>query len=244
MLVMEKPVSTFVIHLLILEIEASLNLKRELTALGHTVHTTPDSEELVTYPADDAAPSAIVIVSDDRHRKELRSIVRDTAVDTSQPVVVVAPELGEADRLGLLRGGAIAIIENTYSVREIALRIHRLLDLRKPEAEGAKASRQVWYHGEHELVIDENAHKVFLNDRYVRLTETEWRLLHYLSSRWDAICAREAIIHESMGYNDAYPYLRSLDAHVKNLRKKLDNPGWIETVRGYGYQFMGQQEPK
>lgn len=234
--------STFIIHLIILEIETSLHLKRELAALGHRVHTTPDAEELLTQPADADARSAIVIVSDDRHRKDLRGIVRDTAVIPSRPVVVVSPELGEADRLGLLRGGAIAIMENTYSVREIALRIHRLLDLRGPETEREDAMRRVWYHGDDKLVIDENAHKVFRNDRYIRLTETEWRLIHYLASRWDAICAREAIIHESMGYNDAYPYLRSLDAHVKNLRKKLDNPGWIETVRGYGYQFMGQPE--
>jgi DNA-binding response OmpR family regulator len=235
-------VSTFAIRLLILEIETSLHLKRELTTLGHAVHTTPDVEELLLPPADPDVPSATVIVSDDRHRKDLRSIVADTALDASRPVIVVAPELGEADRLGLLRGGAIAIIENTYSVREIALRIHRLLDLRAPEAETVATERQTWLYGKHKLVIDENAHKVFLDDRYIRLTETEWRLLHYLASRWDAICAREAIIHESMGYSDAYPYLRSLDAHVKNLRKKLDNPGWIETVRGYGYQFMGQHK--
>lgn len=242
MILMEKSASTFVIHLLILEIEASLLLKRELTALGHTVYTTPDREELLARPVEDDTRSAIVIVSDEGHRKDLRVIVRDAAVERWRPVIVVSPELGEADRLGLLRGGTIAIIANTFSVREIALRIHRLLDLRTADNNPEETERKTWYYCNDKLIIDENAHKVFLNDRYIRLTETEWRLLHYLASRWDAICARDAIIHESMGYNDAYPYLRSLDAHVKNLRKKLDNPGWIETVRGYGYQFMGSEK--
>ncbi len=231
------------LKLLLLDVHHSFRIKRELTRLGYRVETASSAGELFSTNEQELTArtgGCIVIVADRLHNKHLLEIVRRIDLETDEPVVLVTAPLGELDRLTVLRNGATAIIENSLPVREIALRIDRLLALQRAER-GYIPDHGMWTLGNGCLVIDDDMHKAFLNDEHIRLTETEWRLLHYLAYRAGAICARESIIHESMGYDDAAPYLRSLDAHIKNLRKKLGDLPWIETVRGFGYQFLGER---
>jgi DNA-binding response OmpR family regulator len=232
------------ITLLLLDLAHSFRIKQELTRLGYTVESFSSVAELGDSRGQEDSSGddgCVVAVVDRAHQARLVELVRHLMVATSEHVVLVTPPLGESDRLSVLRNGAAAIMENTLPVREIAVRVDRLLVFRRVEQPYTPLC-SAWTLDEDTLLIDDDVHKAFLNDRYVRLTETEWRLLHYLAYRSPAICARESIIHESMGYDDAAPYLRSLDAHIKNLRKKLENPGWIETVRGFGYQFTGTRK--
>lgn len=229
------------INLLLLDVDHSFRLKQELSRLGYVVETVTSVSALngeTTSGDADAQEGCVVAVVDKAHQQRLVEIVRHLTIRTDEPILLVTPPLGEADRLSILRNGAAAIMKNTLPVREIAVRVDRMLSVRRVE------SRQIpmcgsWERDDQVLVIDDDVHKAFLNGEYLRLTETEWRLLHYLAYRTPAICARESIIHESMGYDEATPYLRSLDAHIKNVRKKLGDGSWIETVRGYGYQFVG-----
>jgi two-component system response regulator ResD len=232
------------IRLLLLDVNNSFRIKQELSRLGYPVDIASSVGELFSSD-DELEPTVrtgggIVVVADRTHQKQLLEIVRRIDMETDEPLVLVTPPMGEADRLTVLRNGATVIIENSLPIREIALRIDRLLDIQRIDSVYAPAYGE-WTLGVSHLVIDDDIHKVFLDDEYIRLTETEWRLLRYLAYRAGAICAREAIIRESMCYDDAGPYLRSLDAHIKNLRKKLKDQPWIETVRGFGYQFVGER---
>ncbi|MDA3950218.1 MAG: response regulator transcription factor [Spirochaeta sp.] len=231
------------IDLLLLDVDHSFRIKQELSRLGYTVDTVSSVAALGNdTPSDESAAQdgCVVAVVDKAHQHQLVEVVRHLTIRTDQPIVLVTPPLGENDRLSVLRNGAAAIMENTLPIREIAVRVDRLLAFRRVENPRTPMCGS-WELGEQLLIVDDDVHKAFLNGEYVRLTETEWRLLHYLAYRAPAICARESIIHESMGYDEAAPYLRSLDAHIKNVRKKLGDGAWIETVRGFGYQFVGSR---
>jgi two-component system phosphate regulon response regulator PhoB len=53
------------------------------------------------------------------------------------------------------------------------------------------------------------------------------------------VVSRERLLGESLDYLVAEGSERTVDTHIKNLRSKLGDPGWIETVRGFGYRFSG-----
>lgn len=240
-MVREDVVSKTAVNVLVFDMERSLQLKRELTLLGHSVSLLPSVDELLQTEEQEGRMSvAAVVVAGSWDRSHVIETIKRIGSKATRPAILVTAEMAEGDRLTVLRLGAGAIIENSLSAREIALRIDRLVTVTHVEQVQAP-EKGMWQLRDEVLVIDDEAHKTFINGVFIRLTETEWRLLHYLANHSGAICARETLVRNCMGYEDTGPYLRSLDAHVKNLRKKLGDSGWIETVRGYGYQFVGSR---
>lgn len=86
------------------------------------------------------------------------------------------------------------------------------------------------------LVLDPDNFAITLRGEAVRATKTEFQLLAYLMERRGKVVAREDLMRDIMGY-DNYLYDRTIDTHVKNLRKKLGDSVAIETVRGTGYRM-------
>jgi len=240
-MVREDVVSTTAMNVLVFDMERSLQLKRELTLLGHSVSLLPSVDELIQTEEQKGRRSiAAIVVAGTWDRSHVIETIKRIGSKPSRPAILVTAEMAEGDRLTVLRLGASAIIENSLSAREIALRIDRLVTVTRVEPVELP-DKGMWQLRDEVLLVDDQAHKVFVNGVFIRLTETEWRLLHYLANHSGAICAREILVRNCMGYEDTGPYLRSLDAHVKNLRKKLGDSDWIETVRGYGYQFVGSR---
>jgi DNA-binding response OmpR family regulator len=75
----------------------------------------------------------------------------------------------------------------------------------------------------------------------VELTPTEFRLLRYLISNPERPCSRDELIEAVWGYASDVSSDRTVDVHIRHLRKKLEddpaNPRWLVTVRGVGYKF-------
>jgi DNA-binding response OmpR family regulator len=87
------------------------------------------------------------------------------------------------------------------------------------------------------LLIDENAHYVYVNDQAVELTPKEFELLLYLVDHEGRALNRDQIVNAVWNY-DFYGDMRTVDVHIKNLRLKLGDKGdYIQTVRGIGYRF-------
>ncbi len=215
-----------------------VQLKRELTLLDFTVLVlTKSSKNGEELPVHDTI-LGVAVWAFGWTREGLFEQVRTLTNGGIFHPIVIANEIPEGDRFHLFRLGISALLSGSLSNRELALRIHGLLEISGPVNTGS-AGVAAWQLGRHVIRIDENLHKIFKNGIYVKLTETEWRVLHYLASRAGAICSREAIVDHCMGYESPTAYLRSLDTHIKNIRKKLGPYPWIETVRGYGYQFTG-----
>src|SRR5690606_40309143 len=88
-----------------------------------------------------------------------------------------------------------------------------------------------------DLVIDAVRHRVDINDREVRLTATEFRLLHYLASYPGRVFSREQLLNRALG-DDVVIVDRNIDVHIRGIRKKMDiDPPLIETIRGVGYRM-------
>ncbi|MCF7928443.1 MAG: response regulator transcription factor [Spirochaetales bacterium] len=75
-----------------------------------------------------------------------------------------------------------------------------------------------------------------------QLTPAEWEVCLHLSRHPGQVFSREQLLNACFGYL-ADGYERTIDTHIKNIRQKLGNRGWIETVRGYGYRFAGTPLP-
>ena len=92
------------------------------------------------------------------------------------------------------------------------------------------------------LVVDMRTHRVSIDGVEIALTPKEFGLLQMLASDPGATFTREAIIEEVW---DAHWYgpTKTLDVHIAALRKKLGDPGWIETIRGVGFRLRDDGVP-
>src|SRR5690606_21087814 len=89
-----------------------------------------------------------------------------------------------------------------------------------------------------DLQIDSARHKVTVRGQEVRLTATEFRILHYLASHPGRVFTREQLLSRTLG-DDVVVVDRNIDVHIRGIRKKMNvDPPYIETIRGVGYRFM------
>ncbi|HEX9436410.1 MAG TPA: response regulator transcription factor [Candidatus Limnocylindria bacterium] len=189
-----------------------------------------------------AAPALVVLdlgLPDVPGETVLREI--RTAGDT--PVLILSARAGEEDRLAGLGLGADDYVTKPFSPRELTLRVRAIL--RRATREPAAADqRQLRFDGG-ALVIDIDRHEVSRRSKPVPLTPTEWGLLLALAEHPGRAFTRAELINRVQGY-EYEGYERTVDAHVKNLRRKIEAdpqaPRLIETVTGVGYRFGGHPD--
>ncbi|OPL13726.1 MAG: ArsR family transcriptional regulator [delta proteobacterium ML8_D] len=149
------------------------------------------------------------------------------------PVIMVTAMGGETDRILGLELGADDYIVKPFSPRELVLRVKAVL-LRVYPDETAVTDK-ILQIGPVEL--DSLKHLVHVDRTRLKLTMTEFRLLHELMSHAGMVRTREILLENVWGYSFS-GYDRTIDTHVRRLRKKLGTASsYIETVRGLGYLF-------
>ncbi len=141
----------------------------------------------------------------------------------------------EADQLVGLELGADDYITKPFSPRLVVARVRALLRRTEQSPEAHQMLRLV------DLEIDLDGHTVRRSGELVELTPTEFNLLVALLSQPGRAFSRLQLLDASQG--TAYEgYERTIDAHIKNLRAKLEpdpkKPRYIETVFGVGYRFI------
>ena len=149
------------------------------------------------------------------------------------PIVMVTAKAEEADELIGLALGADDYVTKPYSMRVLIQRIKKELRHRQAQDDAA-ATPVVECQG---VTIDRHRHRVLHRGEVLALTPTEFRLLEVLVRQAGRAFSRPELMDAAIG-EDAMVLERTIDVHIKSLRKKLGPAAeLIETVRGIGYRF-------
>jgi two-component system phosphate regulon response regulator PhoB len=152
------------------------------------------------------------------------------------PIIMLTARGEESDRVLGLEVGADDYIVKPYSPREMIARINALL--RRSEVQSAVALKE--YAG---VCIDLDAHKVTRDGKMIRLSPICFKLLATLLERPGYVFSRDRLLGRVWG-GDVFVEPRTVDVHIRRLRKSLNIPGsvhLIRTVRGAGYSIDEQQ---
>ncbi len=154
-----------------------------------------------------------------------------------QPVLMVTARDEESDKVLGLELGADDYIVKPFSLRELISRIRAALRRAYGELAGPASQRLVFG----EIDIDLERLSVIKAGQPVLLTPTEFKLLRHLVTNPDIPLSREALIEAVWGYASEIEDDRTIDAHMRHLREKIEadpsEPRWLVTVRGVGYRF-------
>jgi two-component system phosphate regulon response regulator PhoB len=145
------------------------------------------------------------------------------------PIIILSAKSRETDKVVGLELGADDYVTKPFSPRELIARIKAVLRRHKEQPATEMKIGQI--------VIDSVKHKVMVKGQEVELTATEFRLLEALAKRLGAVLSRSQLL-DAAGADESMVYDRTVDAHIKSLRRKLGRAkDYIETVRGIGYRF-------
>ena len=158
------------------------------------------------------------------------------------PILMLTARDSEDDLLRGLRIGADDYMTKPFSPRELSARARALLR-RSRSAQEPQADVLLRAGGR--LRIDPGRHRAYLDEHEVGLTESEFRLLLTLARFPGRAYSRFELINKVQGH-DFEGYERTIDAHIKNVRRKLGDDArssrFIETVYGMGYRFSEEQK--
>jgi len=164
--------------------------------------------------------------------------VRELRKDTDIPVIFMTARVAEEDRIHGFELGADDYISKPFSPKELVLRVQAIFRRVDGGQKVDRGHRHMYKAEEGILCFDEMEHKVTVDGQVVALTAAEWRILGLLIENSSRILPRSEILKKCFDYSSE-SYERIADTHIKNLRAKLGPYPWIETVRGYGYRFIG-----
>lgn len=151
------------------------------------------------------------------------------------PIIMVTARVEETDRLIGLELGADDYVTKPYSPREVVARVRAVLR-RANAAEITSSLIRVA-----DLEIDLDAYSVNRGDEPIDLTRTEFAILATLAGHPGRVYSRLQLLENTQEGVSFEGYERTIDAHIKNLRSKLEpnpkQPVYVETVFGVGYRF-------
>lgn len=162
-----------------------------------------------------------------------RDVCRTLRRESDVPIIMLTALTEEVDQVTGLEIGADDYIAKPFSPRALVARVRALLRRSKG---GVKAPSLIRTGG---LEVDPERYSVAFNDEPIKLTPNEFKLLQLLAARPGQILTREQLLEDMHGIASSFD--RSVDSHIKNLRKKLEvasGRNMIETVYGVGYRFV------
>jgi DNA-binding response OmpR family regulator len=209
-------------------------VQRYLRRDGHRVLTAADGEEGLRI-ARERKPDLVVL---DLMLPKLGGIevCRALRAESDVAVIMLTARVEEEDRLTGLDVGADDYMTKPFSPRELAARVRAVLR-RASRLEDDNGPQLIESDG---LTVDVRKHIAEIDDRRIKLTPTELRILRVLMAEPGRIFSREHIISRVFG-DDFEGFDRTVDTHISNLRRKLEgkaeHPKYVQTVYGAGYRF-------
>lgn len=229
--------------ILIVEDEAAIvtmlryNLERE----GYRVYSTGDGEEALTM-VKEYKPDLIILdwMLPSMTGIEVCKQLRWSNDTKNIPIIMLSARGEEGDRIRGLDVGADDYMVKPFSPSELTARIKAVFRRIRPSL----SEQKMEFAG---IAMDLSTHKVTRNDEDVHLSPTEFGLLRYLIEHPGRVFSREQLLDSVWGH-DIYVELRTVDVHIRRLRKALDydgkQPDLIRTVRSAGYALEEHEEPQ
>ena len=210
-------------------------LRRYLERAGLSVLTTASGTEALRL----LASADLVLLDLGLPDIDGTDLLREIRLLERLPVIVLTARSTTEDRIRGLELGADDYVTKPFSPHEVVLRVqavlHRLSD--------APSGNTPASYGRNRLRIDETSHRAWLDDKSLDLTPTEGGLLSAMATAPGRVYSRYELVNRVRGY-EYEGYERTIDSHVKNLRRKLGTTGAdvIETVLGVGYRLTLQRD--
>ena len=211
-------------------------LRAYLEQAGYQVVVAYDGETALHLFRRERPDLAILdLMLPDRDGWDVTRIVRGDPGLSATPIIMLTARVEDQDKIIGLELGADDYVTKPFNPREVVARVRAVL--RRAQGEPVP-SRVIRVGG---VVIDQDAHQVEVNGQPVQLTPTEFSLLRALAEHPGHALTRLELIEKGLGYS--YEGLeRTVDSHIKNLRRKLQKAGarddLIETVFGVGYRIV------
>lgn len=220
-------------RVMVVEDEAKIAalLRDYLEAAGYAVRVCGDGADAVTQTL--AWPADIALLDVNLPGKDGLAICRDLRAASDLPILMLTARVEEIDRVLGLELGADDYVCKPFSPRELVARVR------------AQLRRSQVIPGEHgatgALCFDEEAHQAHIARSLLALTPVEYRLLKALAARPGSVLSRARLIDAAYADHRIVSE-RTMDSHMKNLRRKLQDAGGdavtIEGVYGVGYKLV------
>jgi len=150
-------------------------------------------------------------------------------------VIMLTAKTEETDKIVGLSVGADDYVTKPFSPRELTARVKAALRRMKGKSGPEEGEVMVFQN----IRIDSGGRQVWVDERPVELTATEFDLLKTLAEHRGMVLSREQLLEKVWGY-DYYGETRVVDVHIGHIRDKLNRDDLIATVRGVGYRFQDQ----
>ncbi len=158
------------------------------------------------------------------------------------PVIMLTAKASEEERVAGFALGADDYVVKPFSPRELVSRVKAVL--KRSEKRDLAGAESLSFNGG-SLVIDGRDYKVMRMGKAVDLTPTEFKVLFTLACAPERVFPRGELVEKALGYQFE-GYERSVDAHIKNIRRKLGDdpqkPMFIQTIYGVGYRFLAKKD--
>jgi DNA-binding response OmpR family regulator len=215
---------------------------REIVRLTRAYLEQSGYQVLVAYDGETAlhalrreSPDLVILdlMLPDRNGLDVTQTVRRDTSLAAMPIIMLTARVDDQDKIVGLELGADDYVTKPFNPSELMARIRAVLRRAQGESTPPKMLRVG------DLVIDVDSYRVEIQNQQVHLTPTEFGLLRALAGNPGHTLTRLELIEQGLGYS--YEGLeRTVDSHIKNLRKKLEESGGtalIETVFGVGYRL-------
>ncbi len=206
-------------------------VRYNLENAGFIVTCVADGEEGL-YHATEESPDIILLdwMLPNLSGLEICRQLRRNSATQNVPIIMLTARADEPDRIRGLETGADDYIVKPFSPKELIVRIQAVLRRVRPALAGQDLTFE-------DISLDNVSHRVSRGDKVVHLGPTEYRLLRHFMENPGRVFSREQLLDSVWG-RDVYVEPRTVDVHIRRLRKAINEGGaadYIRTVRSAGY---------
>jgi len=199
--------------------------------------------------ADTVKPDLIVLdlMLPDISGEEICRLLRK---ESDVPILMLTAKSGEEERINGIIIGADDYVTKPFSPKEVVVRVQAILRRTNKQTQTApEAQSEILSYNQGELILDLTKKEILFQNEIVSVTPIEYKLLSNMAKFPGRVYSRMDLLEKIQEDGIVYEgYERSIDTHIKNLRKKIEldprDPKYILTVFGMGYKFGGAADAK